>query len=91
MTFNNTSQYLAICADKQIKIFYNFTSPKVAIDDLIYKLKQTKTQASKERLEELINSYKYFFSIFIKNFLNTIIFFIFIYRNLLNFKHHPAQ
>lgn len=56
--FSNDNKYLAVACDRQVKIFYNITGHKVAINDLSEKLKAAKTQASKERMEQNIEEHR---------------------------------
>jgi WD40 repeat protein len=56
--FSTDNNFLAVASDRQIKIFYNYTGHKASINDLNEKLKTSKTEASKERILEMIKSHK---------------------------------
>ena len=48
-----------MACDRQVKVFYNLTGQKVLKNDLKSKLKTAKTEASKERIEQMIETCEY--------------------------------
>lgn len=58
--FSNDNKYLAIACDKHVKVFYNVTGHRVAINDLETNLKTAKTQGAKERMQQLIDEHRYY-------------------------------
>ena len=55
--FSNDNKYLAIACDKHVKVFHNITGHKVAIQSLKKELNSAKTQAAKQRIEQLIDEH----------------------------------
>jgi hypothetical protein len=56
--FSQDNKYLAVACDRSVKVFFNITSHKVAIRDLVEKLNGSKTEASKERILNLIDHHQ---------------------------------
>lgn len=55
--FSNDNKYLAIACDKHVKVFHNITGHKVSLQSLKKELVSAKTEAAKQRIEQLIDGH----------------------------------
>jgi len=58
LIFDTVGKYLLVAGNKHIKIFHNITGYRTAIESAKRKLQQRQTQATKERLERIIQDNK---------------------------------
>ena len=57
--YSSDSKYLAIAGDRNVKVFHNITGFKAAIEESTMKLKEAKTESAKQRIQTVIDEYKY--------------------------------
>jgi transducin beta-like protein 2 len=56
--YSNDNKYLAVCGDRNVKIFHNVTGFRSTIEDCNMKLAQAKTESAKDRLKQIIKDCK---------------------------------
>lgn len=58
MSFSNDNKYLAVCGDRNVKVFHNVTGFRSVIGDCEVKLTQSKSDSARDRLKQLIEDNK---------------------------------